>query len=791
MEFGLRSGHRPFRIWLSSCLVAMCLCLPGGAPAPQEASSYYYVGCYTARTDLFYESVYAKTPQTCIEICEHQEHPYAVLSGEKCFCANLLEPMHLQDEQLCNTRCVANKAQYCGGVGVHSYYSTTVTKQPAPHHLRISNRTENSLTLKWDAYEASKLLLAGGAEAVLPNQLLEKFLIQAQVIKTYSSLPPFPLPELIVQSTETEVELTDLHPATLYNITVRAKCRGPQTVLTECGQASLEAHTEVGQPSPAPPPPKILSRTDRTITIELSPIRNDNGPLSKLLVIVEYVDDALSQPFDSQLLGSWLQAQQDGVPYYIAAELDYDRPEDNRKRQFVVGDGKLYGRFSNKPLDQPNAHVHISLGVVSTLEGVTKTMYSRGTHDQHVTSLDDFSYATFEKGQSSVVALAVTCVIFGTCLLISLIAYFYLRYKTCRGRRLTGGNTHEMTLQTPIIERENNGFLVEDDPPPHSLENFKQQLQHLVEGFERIPRNALRLNVNDVVGDGLFGEIITGKVSTNDFARDCTLHVLCLDDLNGSTQAQLLRELRQICHLKRQEHVLDFYGVSASPDWFYLIFEQQRVSLKRRLVESRLMAPSPRLTSLSEQMVLQWIYELASAMSYLSSCQVVHRQLCSHSVFVTGDSRLKLSVFGPLHYMSPNRQQPDQSRWLAPEVLRHQHQHSSRSDVWSLACVAWECCSLGGTPYANAVGSNQQLLEAIRAAVRPAQPAYVFGDLYQLLLNCWQLEPSERSSCEDVAFGVRQLMTSPRHALSFDRVAGGLDTLPPYLPQLETIALLH
>ncbi|KAH8251637.1 hypothetical protein KR038_003453 [Drosophila bunnanda] len=782
---GLGSGHRPV---LLLGLVAMCCSLPGVAPAPEENPVYYYVGCYTARTDLLKESVYAKTPQTCIEICEHQEHHYAVLAGEKCFCANAIVPTEEQDEQLCNTRCLANKAQYCGGVGVHSYYSTTPTRQPAPHHLHVANKTENSLTVAWDAYEPRKLLLAGAAEAVLPNQQLASFLIRAQVLNTFSSLPAFPQPEFMVQSSETKFELTDLQPATLYNVTVRAICREQPQGEAECGQATLQASTEVGLPSPAPVQPKILSRTDRTITVEVSPIRNDNGPVSQLLVIVEYVDNALSQPFDAQLLGSWQKAQQDGVPYYIAAELDYDRPEDNRTRSFVVGDGKRYGRYHNAPLDQPNAHVHISLGVVSTLEGITKTLYSRGTHDQHVSSLDDFSYATFDKGQSSVVALAVTCVIFGTCLLLSLIAYFYLRYKTCRGRRLTGRNGHEMTLQTPIIERENNGYLVEDEPLPHSPENFKNQLQQLVEGFERIPRNALRLNVNDVIGDGCFGEIITGKVSANDTIRDCTLHVLCLDDLNGVTQTQLLREMRQLPRLKRQEHLLDFYGVSASPDWFYLIFEQQRVSLKRRLVESRLMTPSPRITSLSEQLVLQWIYELASAMSYLTSCQVVHRQLCSHSIFVTSESKLKLSVFGPLQFMNSNRQQPDHSRWLAPEVLRHQHHHSARSDVWSLACVAWECCSLGGTPYANIVTNSQQLLEAIRVAVRPAQPAYVYGDLYQLLLNCWQLEPSERSSCEDVAFGVRQLMTSPRHALSFDRVAGGLDTLPPYMPQLETIA---
>ncbi|XP_017140669.1 putative tyrosine-protein kinase Wsck [Drosophila miranda] len=791
--FGCGRGHRPVPIAqrLAACLVAMLWLWAGASCVPEQTPVYYYVGCYTARTDLLHESVYAKTPQTCIEICEHQGHLYAVLAAEKCFCANALEAQDQQDEQLCNTRCLANKAQYCGGVGVHSYYSTTLTRRPAPHHLRVSNRTENSLTVAWDAYEPRKLLLAG-AQAVMPTQQIASFLIRAQVVKTYSSLPAFPQPEFMVQSTESQFELTDLHPATLYNVTVRAICMEQQQPgQTECGHDSLAASTEVGSPSPVPPQPKILTRADRTLTVELAPVRNDNGPVSKLLIIVEYVDDALSQPFDEQLLGSWQQAQQDGTPYYIAAELDYDRPEDNRTRQFVVGDGKLYGRYRNAPLEQPAAHVHVSLGVVSELDGVTKTLYTRSTHGQHTTSMDDFSYATFEKGQSSVVALAVTCVVFGSCLLLSLIAYFYLRYKTCSGRRIGGRNGHEMTLQTPIIERENNGYLVEEElTTPPSLETFKQQLQQLVDGFDRLPRNALRLNVNDVIGEGRFGEIISGKFASNDTAKDCALHILSLDELNGIAQAQLLRELRQLSQLERHQHLLNFYGISASPDWFYLVFELQRVSLKRRLLESRQTAPaSPRLTSLSEQLVLQWIYEMATAMSYLASCRVVHRQLCSHSVYINAESKVKLCVFGPLHYIHNSCEQLDQSRWLAPEVLRHHQHHSIKSDVWALACVAWECCALGGTPYANMVANSQQLLDAIRAAVRPAQPAYVYGDLYQLLLNCWQLEPSERISFEDVAFGVRQLMTSPRHALCFDRAAAtagaALDPLPLHLPHLE------
>jgi len=339
----------------------------------EEEPIYLYVGCYTARTDLLKESVYAKMPQTCIEICEHQGHIYAVLAAEKCFCANQLEPQEKQDEQLCHTRCLANKAQYCGGVGVHSYYSTTLLKQPAPHHLRVVNSTENSLSLTWDAYESTKMLLAGGADPLAPQTpRIANFRIKCQVVETFSILPTFPQPEFMVQSTETRFELTDLHPATLYKVSVVAICdKQPQREQSECGNATLMARTEVALPSPAPMQPKILSRKDNTITVELSPVHNNNGPVSKLLIIVEIVDDSLSQPFDEQLLGSWQDLQQNGVPYYIAAELEYDRPEDNRTRTFVIGDNKRYGRYRNVPLNQilsdgqQESHVHISLGVVS------------------------------------------------------------------------------------------------------------------------------------------------------------------------------------------------------------------------------------------------------------------------------------------------------------------------------------------------------------------------------------------------------------------------------------------
>ncbi|XP_036323917.1 putative tyrosine-protein kinase Wsck [Rhagoletis pomonella] len=754
-------------------------------------STFFYVGCYTARTDLLQESIYSKTPQTCVEICEHQKFSYAILSAERCFCTNNVLSKERQDDKLCNTRCLANKSQYCGGVGVHSYYSTIWATQTAPRNLRVANATENTITIAWDMHVSpSKAFVAAAEEAAIKSMKeITNFLIRTHILHTYSTLPFFPQPEFIVQAMETSIEITDLHPATEYNITVEAMCE--QEV---CGNDSLLASTEVGVPSPPPSQPRVIRTTDSTMTIEIKPLRNDNGPITKVVVIVERLDDSLSQTFDTELLGSWPKAQEDGLPYYIAAQLDYDGPEDNSIRQFIVGDGKRYGPYINVPLNTTGADIHLSLGVISTLNGVTKTLYTRGSHDQHSITLENFTYATFEPGRASIIALAVTCTVFAICFVLSVFTYFYLRYKTCQARGAMNRNAHEMTMQQPIIERENNGFMMEDELPP--AENFRQQLDVLISALDasqRLPRNALRMNVSDVIAEGRYGEVITGKfISTAlpEASADCQLHVLALDDLQGKEQAHLLRDFCNLSRLQRHEHLLDFYGISASSDWFYLVFDHQNVSLKRRLIESRRVpssAPMQRITALSEELVLQWIYEIASALEYISSCKVVHKQLCSHNIFVTADAKLKVSLFGPIPFVQ-NQKKIDITRWLAPEALRYQH-FSVKSDVWSFACVAWECCTLGGTLYAN-ITNTQQLLEAIKSGSRPAQPTFVFQDLYQLLLNCWQLEPSERINFDEIAYNVRQLMTSPRHALCFDRSAetsdnSVLDTLPYYMPMLE------
>jgi endothelial-specific receptor tyrosine kinase len=109
-------------------------------------------------------------------------------------------------------------------------------------------------------------------------------------------------------------------------------------------------------------------------------MENNNGPVTFYQIIVYFVGNEILQDFDQTLLKGYKQSEEDGTPYYIAAELEL-----THKRRFTVGDGLTYRGYYNAPLPM-HRHFHCSIGVVSQLNNVTKVRYARTTHDQHVNS---------------------------------------------------------------------------------------------------------------------------------------------------------------------------------------------------------------------------------------------------------------------------------------------------------------------------------------------------------------------------------------------------------------------
>ena len=261
---------------------------------------------------------------------------------------------------MCDKNCTINPLLNCGGSETESYYETGNNKAGPVTNLRIQAIGDDKITLSWDTPDNNGITITN-------------YEVAAITLKTYSSTPwAIQNHTWIVQKDSTKFDLSNLHPSTTYDITITPK------VGSEIGGVEkIKSTTILGIPD-QPEPPKVLEESDGRIKIELKQSINNNGPVSAYRIVVHLVDnELLIHDFDESLVESYKKSLEDGLSYYIAAEINLQ--EDTK--QFTVGDNQVYGGYLNPPLPK-NRHVHVLVGVVSRLNNVEKVRYSAVSHDE-------------------------------------------------------------------------------------------------------------------------------------------------------------------------------------------------------------------------------------------------------------------------------------------------------------------------------------------------------------------------------------------------------------------------
>lgn len=526
------------------------------------------------------------------------------MDDKSCSCSQILSAEALSRSD-CNRPCPNNTQQFCGGEGAESYYDTGLRSPGPVTNFIATNVTEDSITLQWLAPDS--------------KSLLDHYIVRADVLETFNTQKLIN-PEWIVPRDESRYDLVGLHPGTKYNISILSASRDEESdggmVI---GAAFIVKWTDVGVPDQEPPEPKVLSVKKTSQIIKLAPVINNNGPITKYQLVVIFVSEyGLVQTFDENLLRSYNDSHEDGTQFYIAAELDLG----NGARNVEVGDGNTYNGYFNAPLPQ-NSHIHVAVGVISTLNGLTKRRYGKTSHEQH-SHLGDDLFALDDEGNSvMVVVLAILCVVLLILLAASVAMFIYVRrHSKTRRKRLT--ESHELSTQNGGHEMENSGFIGDE----LGTGDFKQQLQALfdrIPSHQLVPRNNLSLDIDNILGTGRFGDVIHGNLVRNiDGSQGCLgcssqIHVIS-EDMDAPDQVLLLKELDQLLRIQPHPLFLDLLGICSTPNWMYVIFEDTGRNLKTRLIESRLpMDVNPhRMTTLSEEFVVRVMSTVADAMEYLA-----------------------------------------------------------------------------------------------------------------------------------------------------------------------------
>ena len=114
---------------------------------------------------------------------------------------------------------------------------------------------------------------------------------------------------------------------------------------------------------------------------------------------------------------------------------------------------------------------------------------------------------------------------------------------------------------------------------------------------------------------------------------------------------------------------------------------------------------------LSESQILDWFVQTCLAMKYIHDRKILHRDLKTQNIFLTGRGEIKIGDFGIARVLQDTYDCAQTAigtpYYLSPEICQVTHltlfdcltriqekPYNQKSDIWSLGCILYELATL-------------------------------------------------------------------------------------------------
>ena len=261
-------------------------------------------------------------------------------------------------------------------------------------------------------------------------------------------------------------------------------------------------------------------------------------------------------------------------------------------------------------------------------------------------------------------------------------------------------------------------------------------------------RGRQSLIIKEQIGVGNFGAVFSGTMPNDQgIIQNVAIKTIKEQSLDVGALLDFEKEIDMMTSI-HHDNIVNLLGICTTSLPFYIITElMENGQLNTYLTN---FAPSQQhpLGGISVPVLARMCHQPCDALDYLTSKNLVHRDVSARNCLVGANDLVKLADFGLSRDTSDNAKNYYKKaggmvpvKWMAPEALTY-GKYTSSNDVWAFGILCWEVFSFGAQPYAHL--NNQEVMVRICKGERLERPQFCPESLWDVIIKCWSDAPDDR-----------------------------------------------
>ena len=266
------------------------------------------------------------------------------------------------------------------------------------------------------------------------------------------------------------------------------------------------------------------------------------------------------------------------------------------------------------------------------------------------------------------------------------------------------------------------------------------------------------------LGEGAFGEVLLAEWNGVEVA------VKIFKNATKEAADEFKHEAVMMAKVAHHPHIVRFIGAA---------FKDGSIAMVLALCSGGSLLSALEKKKLDAAAKTRILRETASALAFLHSLGIVHRDIAARNVLLDGHGVAKLADLGMSRVLQDKQGEQTTKndvgpvRWMAPEAMSSK-KYSVASDCFSFAMLMIEVWSDGQLPYAHIASLIDVAMAVLNNDARPQIPDTMPPLQERLARRLWERDPSLRLTMHDVMEQLAPATAS--HSTSADEGAAGDNT---------------